>query len=276
DSDADHVLLRMMSCINGHVEMHVECEPNLDYGRAPVKWDYTGSGYDIALARAEGIDQELRLTTDLRLGFERGRARARTTLREGDTAFVALTWTEHAAPKSYDDAYRRMSYTADFWHDWLSHGEFPDHPWRTFLQRSALTLKGLTYAPTGAMCAAGTTSLPETPGGERNWDYRYAWIRDSAFMLWGLHSLGFAQEAGDYYYFIEDVASGDRDLQVLYGIGGEREIGEQELPHLEGYEHSRPVRVGNAAYNQNQHDVWGTLLDSVYIHTQNRDQLPES
>ena len=95
-------------------------------------------------------------------------------------------------------------------------------------------------------------------------------------MLWGLHSLGFAQEAGDYYYFIEDVASGDRDLQVLYGIGGEREIEEHELPHLEGYESSQPVRVGNAAYNQNQHDVWGTLLDSVYIHTQNRDQLPES
>ena len=169
-----------------------------------------------------------------------------------------------------------MNYTADFWHDWLAHGEFPDHPWRIFLQRSALTLKGLTYAPTGAMCAASTTSLPETPGGERNWDYRYSWIRDSAFMLWGLHSLGFAQEAGDYYYFIEDVASGEQDLQVLYGIGGERTIEEQELPHLEGYEHSQPVRIGNAAYNQNQHDVWGTLLDSVYIHTQNRDQLPES
>lgn len=276
DSDADHVLLRMMSCINGQVEMHVECEPKLDYGRAPVRWEYGDGGYGIAVGAAEGQDQQLRLTTDLRLGFERGRARARTTLREGDTAYVALTWTEHRAPKSYDDAYRRMSYTADFWHDWLAHGEFPDHPWRTFLQRSALTLKGLTYAPTGAMCAASTTSLPEDPGGERNWDYRYSWIRDSAFMLWGLHSLGFAQEAGDYYYFIEDVASGERDLQVLYGIGGERSIEESELPHLEGYEHSQPVRVGNAAYNQNQHDVWGTLLDSVYIHTQNRDQLPES
>jgi GH15 family glucan-1,4-alpha-glucosidase len=169
-----------------------------------------------------------------------------------------------------------MNYTADFWHEWLAHGDFPDHPWRTFLQRSALTLKGLTYAPTGAMCAAATTSLPEDPGGERNWDYRYSWIRDSAFMLWGLHSLGFAQEAGDYYYFIEDVASGEQDLHVLYGIGGERSLEESELSHLEGYEHSQPVRVGNAAYNQNQHDVWGTLLDSVYIHTQNRDQLPES
>jgi alpha,alpha-trehalase len=275
DTDADHVLLRMVHCINGHVEMHVECEPRLDYGRQPVTWAYGDEGYGIGIARAEDHDIELRLTTDLRLGFERGRARARSTLREGERAFVALSWTEHAAPADYDEAHRRMSFTADFWHDWLAHGDFPDHPWRQYLQRSALTLKGLTYAPTGAMCAASTTSLPETPGGERNWDYRYSWIRDSAFMLWGLHSLGFTQEAGDYYYFIEDVAAKD-DLQVLYGIGGERHIEESELDHLEGYEQSKPVRVGNAAYNQNQHDVWGTLLDSVYIHTKNRDQLPES
>ncbi len=189
---------------------------------------------------------------------------------------MALTWTEHDAPTSYDDAYRKMDYTADFWHDWLSHGTFPDHPWRQYLERSALTLKGLTYAPTGAMCAAATTSLPETPGGERNWDYRYSWIRDSTFMLWGLYSLGFAQEAGDYYYFIEDVASGDRDLQIMYGIGGEHELPESTLDHLEGYEHAKPVRIGNGAYNQDQHDVWGALLDSFYIHTKNRDQLPES
>ncbi len=276
DNDADHVLLRTMRCINGQVEMHVECEPKLDYGATPVTWEYGDDGYGVGIATAEGNDLELRLTTDLRLGFESGRARARTTLREGDTAFVALSWSEHPAPASYDEAYRRLTYTADFWHDWLAHGTFPDHPWRVYLQRSALTLKGLTYAPTGAMCAAATTSLPETPGGERNWDYRYSWIRDSTFMLWGLYSLGFAQEAGDYYYFIEDVAGGERDLQVLYGIGGETEIEESTLDHLEGYEESRPVRIGNGAYNQKQHDVWGSLLDSVYIHTKNRDQLPES
>jgi len=276
DTDADHVLLRMMRCINGQVEMHVECEPRLDYGRRPVTWAYADEGYSHGIARAEGEGIELRLSTDLRLGFEGGRARARTTLREGDSAFVALTWTEHEAPTSYDDAYRRMDFTADFWHDWLSHGTFPDHPWRQYLERSALTLKGLTYAPTGAMCAAATTSLPEAPGGERNWDYRYSWIRDSTFMLWGLYSLGFAQEAGDYYYFIEDVASGDRDLQIMYGIGGEHELPESTLDHLEGYEHAKPVRIGNGAYNQDQHDVWGALLDSFYIHTKNRDQLPES
>ncbi len=275
DTDADHVLLRMLRCVNGSAEMHVECEPKLDYGRRPVTWTYGDGGYGIGLARADGDPTELRLTTDLRLGFEGGRARARTTLREGETAFVALSWTEHAAPTTYEEAADRMAFTADFWHDWLAHGTFPDHPWRSYLQRSALTLKGLTYAPTGAMCAAATTSLPETPGGERNWDYRYSWIRDSTFMLWALYSLGFAQEAGDYYYFIEDVASRD-DLQVMYGIGGERQLEESVLDHLEGYEHSRPVRIGNGAYDQNQHDVWGALLDSFYIHTKNRDQLLDS
>ncbi len=275
DTDADHVLLRTLRCVNGSVEMHVECEPKLDYGRRPVTWSYGDGGYGIGLARADGDATELRLTTDLRLGFEGGRARARTTLREDETAFVALSWTEHAAPSTYEEAAERMAFTADYWHEWLAHGTFPDHPWRSYLQRSALTLKGLTYAPTGAMCAAATTSLPETPGGERNWDYRYSWIRDSTFMLWALYSLGFLQEASDYYYFIEDVASRD-DLQVLYGIGGEREIVEHELDHLEGYEHSRPVRIGNGAYDQNQHDVWGALLDSFYIHTKNRDQLLDS
>jgi alpha,alpha-trehalase len=165
--------------------------------------------------------------------------------------------------------------TADYWHEWLAHGDFPDHPWRPFLQRSALTLKGLSYAPTGAMVAAPTTSLPETPRGERNWDYRYSWIRDSTFMLWGLYTLGFDWEANDFSYFIQDVASGTEELQVMYGIGGERQLDEHELDHLGGYEGAKPVRIGNAAYEQRQHDVWGALLDSIYLHTKSRDELPE-
>jgi alpha,alpha-trehalase len=277
DSDAAHVLLRTMRCVNGRVEMRMECEPRPDYGRKGVTWDYDGPGYGKAIAHADGEDLELILTSDLRIGFEGGRARARTTLRDGDTAFVALAWSPLGAPESYDDAYHRLVYTADYWHEWLSHGEFPDHPWRTYLQRSALTLKGLTYAPTGAMIAAATTSLPETPGGERNWDYRYAWIRDSTFMLWGLYTLGFDEEANDFFYFIRDVAEKSDDrLQIMYGIGGEETLTEEMLLHLDGYEHAQPVRVGNGAYAQKQHDVWGALLDSIYLHTKSRDGLAES
>jgi GH15 family glucan-1,4-alpha-glucosidase len=277
DNDADHVLLRTMRCVNGRVEMHMECEPRVDYGRKSVTWEYAGPGYGKAIGRAEGEALELTLSTDLRIGFEGGRARARTTLRDGDTAFVALSWSDHGGPETYDDAYHRLVFTADFWHEWLSHGEFPDHPWRTYLQRSALTLKGLTYAPTGAMIAAATTSLPETPGGERNWDYRYAWIRDSTFMLWGLYTLGFDEEANDFFYFIRDVAAQtDEDMQIMYGIGGEKTLTEEMLLHLDGYEHAQPVRVGNGAYAQKQHDVWGALLDSIYLHTKSRDGLAES
>jgi alpha,alpha-trehalase len=277
DNDADHVLLRTLRCVNGRVEMHMECEPRVDYGRKPVAWEYAGPGYGKAVATAEDEDLALTLTTDLRIGFEGGRARARTTLRDGDTAFIALSWSEHGGPETYDDAYHRLVFTADYWHEWLSHGEFPDHPWRTYLQRSALTLKGLTYAPTGAMIAAATTSLPETPGGERNWDYRYAWIRDSTFMLWGLYTLGFDEEANDFFYFIRDVASkSDGEMQIMYGIGGEETLTEEMLLHLDGYEHAQPVRVGNGAYAQKQHDVWGALLDSMYLHTKSRDGLAES
>ena len=126
------------------------------------------------------------------------------------------------------------------------------------------------------MVAAATTSLPETPGGERNWDYRYSWIRDSTFMLWGLYTLGFDWEANDFFYFIADVAEAEEgQLQIMYGIGGEAELAEQTLDHLTGYEGARPVRIGNGAYNQDQHDVWGAVLDSVYLHTKSRDALPE-
>jgi GH15 family glucan-1,4-alpha-glucosidase len=277
DNDADHVLLRTVRCVNGHVEMRMDCEPRLDYGRHGVTWEYDGPGYGRALARAEDSEVELHLTTDLRIGFEGGRAVARTTLRDGENAFVALGWSRHAGPQTYDDASERLDHTADYWHEWLSHGDFPDHPWRTYLQRSALTLKGLTYAPTGAMVAAATTSLPETPGGERNWDYRYAWIRDSTFMLWGLYTLGFDEEANDFFYFIRDVAAqSDDQLQIMYGIGGEKTLTEEMLLHLDGYEHAQPVRVGNGAFAQKQHDVWGALLDSIYLHTKSRDGLAES
>nr|MDQ3604504.1 glycoside hydrolase family 15 protein [Actinomycetota bacterium] len=201
---------------------------------------------------------------------------ARTLMHEGDTVFAALSWSEHRAPQSYDEAYERLVWTAHHWQHWLDHGEFPDHPWRTFLQRSALTLKGLSYAPTGALVAAATTSLPETPGGQRNWDYRYTWMRDATFMLWGLYTLGFDWEANDFFYFVMDVAEAEEgQLQVMYGIDGRANLDEETLEHLSGYEAAKPVRVGNSAYNQEQHDVWGAVLDSVYLHTKSRDHLPE-
>jgi GH15 family glucan-1,4-alpha-glucosidase len=277
DYDADHVLLRTLRCVNGSVEMTLECSPVYDYGRVHPGWEYTTAGYHRAKASAPGSNLELHLSTDLRLGFEGHRARARTTLRDGDTAYVALSWSHHGAPQSYDEAYDHLVRTADYWHEWLARGEFPDHPWRGYLQRSALTLKGLSYAPTGAIVAAATTSLPETPGGERNWDYRYSWIRDSTFALWGLYTLGFDWEANDFFYFIFDaIREADSNLQIMYGIGGERELHEQTLDHLHGYEGARPVRIGNGAYDQRQHDVWGAVLDSIYLHTRSRDELPET
>ena len=275
DYDADHVLLRTMRCVNGSVEMVLECEPVFDYGQKYANWEYEGSGYGVGIATAPDDPLKLTLTTDLRLGFEGGRARARTTLRDGDVAFAALTWSTHGGPKTYEESYERLVKTADYWHEWLAHGNFPDHPWRTYLQRSALTLKGLSFAPTGAMLAAATTSLPETPGGERNWDYRYSWIRDSTWMLWGLYSLGFDWEANDFFYFITEMLEDGSDIQVMYGIGGERELEEKTLAHLDGYENARPVRIGNGAYNHRQHDVWGAVLDSFYLHTKSRDSVAE-
>jgi GH15 family glucan-1,4-alpha-glucosidase len=278
DNDADHVLLRTLRCVNGSVEMNLECSPVFDYGVTHPTWEYTSDGYHRAKATAPGNNLELHLTTDLRLGFEGHRARARTTMRDGDTAYVALSWSTHGAPQTYDEAYSHLVRTADFWHEWLAHGDFPDHPWRGYLQRSALTLKGLSYAPTGAIVAAATTSLPETPGGERNWDYRYSWIRDSTFALWGLYTLGFDWEANDFFYFIADVAGEGPtgDLQIMYGIGGEKVLTERTLDHLDGYEGAKPVRVGNGAFDQQQHDVWGAILDSIYLHTKSRDALPET
>ena len=269
-------MLRLIECVQGSVEIKLECEPAFDYGGLAADWSYPGAGYNEAVASSEGMDLELRLASDLRLGFEGPRARARTTMNEGDVAFVALGWSKHPLPSSYEEAAAWLARTARFWQQWLKHGTFPDHPWRSYLQRSALTLKGLTYAPSGAMIAAATTSLPETPGGDRNWDYRYTWIRDSTFMLWALYTLGFDDEANDFFYFVADVVEAEEgQLQVMYGIGGEKKLEEQELEHLSGYDHARPVRIGNGAYDQNQHDVWGAVLDSIYLHTRSRDQLPD-
>jgi GH15 family glucan-1,4-alpha-glucosidase len=275
DYDADHVLLRTVRCVNGEVQVELDCEPMFDYGRQPASWTYTDRRYHEGVATADGSGVELKLTTDMRIGFEGGRATARTLLHEGDLRFCALSWSEHEPPHTFEEAYERLVWTTHHWQHWLARGRFPDHPWRAYLERSALTLKGLTFAPSGALVAAPTTSLPETPEGERNWDYRYSWIRDSAFALWGLHTLGFDWEANDFFWFLADVAERDADLQVMYSIDGSPTPDEQILDHLSGYEGARPVRIGNAAHSQRQHDLWGAVLDSFYIHTRSVDRLDD-
>jgi GH15 family glucan-1,4-alpha-glucosidase len=262
--DSDHSLLRTMTCVDGEVEMEMECLPRFGYGLQGAVW----SGGELGEAVARGDDTELRLTSDMELTLVGGAARGHMRLREGESGFCAVSWGngDLGGPRSAPEAMERLESTEDFWRDWLRDGDFPDHPWRIHLQRSALVLKGLTYTPTGAILAAPTTSLPETPGGERNWDYRFSWIRDSTFSLWALHTLGFDQEARDFMRFIVNVCREDPDLQIMYGIGGEKELTEKTLDHLGGYAGSKPVRIGNGAYDQRQNDVWGALLDSIYLH----------
>ena len=276
DFDAEHCLLRIVRCVSGSVDLSMTCEPSFDYGQVEPVWAYAGDGYGELVATAPGIEETLRLTTDLRPGIEGPGVHARTRMVEGDNHFVALSWSPLPPPRTMAEADARLRRTSEYWRQWITLGTFPDHPWRSYLQRSALTLKGLTYAPTGALVAAATTSLPETPGGERNWDYRYAWVRDSTFALWGLYTLGFDREADDFFYFVADMCRDGEDLQVMYGVGGERQLDESSLPHLSGYEGAYPVRTGNGAFSQRQHDVWGAVLDSVYLHARSRDQLPES
>jgi GH15 family glucan-1,4-alpha-glucosidase len=275
DWEADHVLVRTARCAQGIVELQLECEPAFDYGANAAQWDYSGSGYTEAAATGQEGDPEIHLNTDMRVGFEGSRASARTTLRKGDVAFVALSWSEHGGPKSYHEAYELMDQTNTYWREWLARGEFPDHPWRAQLERSALTLRGLTYAPTGAIASAATTSLPRVSGGERNYDYRYSFMRDAAFALWGSYSLGFDWEADDFFYFLAELAEDGQDLQNIVAIDGRRDLDERTIDHLSGYEGSRPVRVGNAAHRHEQHDVWGAMLDAAYLHARSRDKLPE-
>jgi len=273
--EADGSLLRVATCVDGHVDLALECMPRFEYGAVAALW----SGGDLGEAFAGDREdaERLKLTSDMDLELTGDTALGRVSLRENESAFCALTWAEgHVGrPRSAPEAHERLESTRDFWRHWLRHGSFPDHPWRTHLQRSALVLKGLTYAPTGALVAAPTTSLPETPGGERNWDYRYSWIRDSTFSLWALHTLGFDDEARDYVAFIASICQQDSHLQIMYGIEGEKDLTESTLDHLSGYDDSRPVRIGNGAFDQRQNDVWGALLDSVYLHSKALGELPQ-
>ena len=173
------------------------------------------------------------------------------------------------------DATRRLEATTRYWRNWLGSARMPDHRWREPIQRSALTIKGLTYMPTGATVAALTTSLPETPGGERNWDYRYTWMRDSTFTLQALHYLNLDWEADEFMEFVADLEPNqDGGLQIMYGIDGRRDLTESTRDELSGYAGAHPVRIGNGAFDQRQNDVFGAVLDSILLHSRRSQRLP--
>jgi alpha,alpha-trehalase len=248
DAAPTGTLLRLATCIEGHVEVVVNAVPVFEYGVQTGMWNYNDDGYESMTVCPPVGDPLLTVTSTIRLGSAGARCYGRSTL---------------------DEAQAQLASTVVYWRDWLSTGTFPDHPWRSYMERSALTLKGLSYAPTGAIMAAATTSLPETPGGARNWDYRYTWIRDSSFMLRSLYRLGFDWEALEYFAFVlEAIAggTGDFELQIMYGIDGRKDLTETTLDHLSGWRNSKPVRVGNGAWDQRQNDVWGMIIDAVDIH----------
>jgi alpha,alpha-trehalase len=189
----------------------------------------------------------------------------------------SLRWTPTEAhvppePTAPEDVADRITDTVEGWRSWEADHDIYDGPHKELVRMSSRVLKGLTYRPTGAIVAAPTTSLPETVGGERNWDYRYAWIRDASLTLQALYIGSCSDEAGEFVSFMTSSAGGGASLQIMYGIGGEHDLSERELPHLGGWRESRPVRVGNGAWSQTQLDVYGELLDALYTY---REQLGE-
>ena len=274
DTDGDHMLVRVLICLDGSVEVELVCEPVFDYGRTTPEWSLAdGSRH---AADATDGEQTIRLQTDMSIGIEGDRVRARHTMQKGEQLYCSLSWAGGLdSPQDIDQANARIAATAGFWRDWLGRARQVDHRWRDPIQRSALTIKGLTYMPTGATVAAATTSLPETPGGERNWDYRFTWMRDATFTLQALHWLDLDWEADEFMQFVADLEPNpDGALQIMYGIDGRRDLSESTRDDLSGYAGARPVRVGNGAFDQRQNDVFGAVLDSILLHTRESERLP--
>jgi GH15 family glucan-1,4-alpha-glucosidase len=272
DEDAHHLLARIVLCLEGSVDMELLCEPDFDYGRIPADW----SLQDRHTADASGAGMTVRLRSSIPLGVEGQMTQARHTLQKGEQAFCSLSWAEElASPEDIDQANARMSETVNYWRSWISKARMPDHRFREAIQRSALTIKGLTYMPSGGTVAAPTTSLPETPGGERNWDYRFTWIRDSTFTLQALHYLDLDWEANEFMQFIGDLEPNkDGALQIMYGIDSRKDLTESTRDDLSGYAGASPVRVGNGAFDQRQNDVFGAALDSILLHSNRSQRLP--
>jgi GH15 family glucan-1,4-alpha-glucosidase len=264
---ARDVLVRQARAVRGRATFELACHPAFDYGRASHSVDIiqgVGAVFTSALGRAV-------LRTNVPLKAEEQGVAATFTLEEGESADIHLEWNGEVRPITEGETDDLLTRTQDFWQSWVSQSRYRGR-WREMVQRSALALKLLVYHPTGALVAAPTTSLPEEPGGGRNWDYRYAWLRDAAFTVYALMRLGFLEEAASFMDWLQkrcETATKERDVMIMYTVDGSENIAEQTLGHLDGYRGARPVRIGNGAVGQRQIDVYGELMDSVYLY--NRD-----
>jgi GH15 family glucan-1,4-alpha-glucosidase len=275
DSPWYNHLVRSIKVVRGSVRLELVCQPAFDYGRKKHDVEITPDG-----ATFKSSDLSLGLATHIPLKREGASARAIFTLTEGRTASFVLrriqeseTCGQHA---SIEETRELFETTVKFWRAWLSKCTYRGR-WMEMVYRAALVLKLLTFEPTGAIVAAPTCSLPEQFGGGRNWDYRYTWMRDAAFTLYGLLRIGFTEEAAAFMNWLDQRCRETKPgnpLQICYGIDGRHDLKEIELTHLEGYMGSRPVRIGNAAYSQLQLDIYGELLDSVYLYNKYGSQIP--
>ncbi|HEY9676060.1 MAG TPA: glycoside hydrolase family 15 protein [Waterburya sp.] len=261
-----HWLVRRVKVVRGSMDFRMECRPAFNYARDEHQITLTSTG-----AEFHSPKLNLELSTDIPLRQEGSGVEAKFSLQATGTAVFVLRKTEPnvdcGLPLNPSQADELFKQTVDYWSHWLEQCTYTGR-WREMVHRSALVLKLLTYQPTGAIVAASTCSLPESIGGERNWDYRYTWIRDAAFTLYALMRIGFTNEASDFMNWIENRChdrNPDSSLQTMYGIDGRHDLSEEILDHLEGYKGSSPVRVGNGAYKQLQMDIYGELMDSVYL-----------
>ena len=253
-------VVRLVEGVRGRVRMAMKLVIRFDYG-ASVPWVRRMDGGILAVAGPNA----LMLRSDVRTHGENLSTVAEFDLREGERKCFVLTWHEsHLPPPPPIAAAESVTDTERYWNEWASRCTYKGK-WRSDVLRSAMTLKGLTFAPTGGILAALTTSLPEQLGGVRNWDYRYCWIRDATFTLYALMSTGYTEEAIAWRdWLLRAVAGSPEQLQILYGAAGERRLTELELPWLPGYENSRPVRIGNAAAEQFQLDIYGEIMDAMH------------
>ena len=272
-----HQLLRFVRCEEGSVKGIFEFRPRFDYGLTTPRIDLESKNEALVYGGPDG----LLLQSDFDFEkFDEGVCGGEFELQAGDELVVALTYElphllQHH-PFDLDEAKRRFQITKEFWEDWSARCDY-EGPYKDQVVRSALVLKALQNAPTGAIVAAPTTSLPEVIGGPRNWDYRYTWLRDSALNLYALFFLGYTQEAHAFMGWLRRTSAGiAADLQPLYGAGGERLVPEFELTHLEGYRRSSPVRIGNGAMTQLQLDIYGELLDTVWLYHRNGGEIDQA